>query len=364
MTEEHQALREAVRGLLSGYPTRAALSAPAGYDAALWRRLCGEIGVGGLAVPAEYGGSGASLLEACVVLEELGRSLTPSPMLGVLLAGQALLANGDAGACAGLLPAMCAGDRVVAVTWDGTVTDSGSVDTLLVVADGTLFEVDAGALRHVPSLDLTRRLATVDVPGEAAAGTAQRPAGAGQRSAGAELAGSRVGAAGSAAGASGAVLGAVDVGWLRDVACVALSAEQVGAAARALELTVEYARTRVQFGRPIGSFQVLQHRMAESHVLVEAARSASWTAAEALVAGAPEAGRLAAVAKVWCSETLRTVAADMVQAHGGIAITWEHDAHLYLRRAWASAQLFGSPEDHVDRVAADLGLDLTSGRSR
>jgi len=353
-SEELRALRDAVRGLLSGYPTRAAAESPAGYDAGGWARLCKEIGVAGLAVPEPYGGAGATLRETCVVLEELGRSLTPTPMLGcAVLAGQALLLSGDADACARLLPGICTGDRIVALAWtpatggwdpddpacaataDSRLTgeahfvlDAEAADTLLVAArdgDGpALYEVDAEApgvtRRAASSLDLTRRFGVVqldDVPGHRLRG--------------------------------GSPLSA-----LRDVACVALSAEQLGAASRALELTVEYAKTRVQFGRPIGSFQALQHRLAEAHVRLEAARSAAHAATEALVAGDPDAWARAAVAKVCCTETLQAVAAEMVQIHGGIAITWEHDAHLYLRRAHGSAQLFGAPGTHLDRLTATL----------
>lgn len=118
MTEEREALRSAVRGLLASYPTRAAIGGPAGYDAGLWARLCKEIGVAGLAVPPEYGGAGAGLLETHVVLEELGRRLTPSPMLGAVLAGQALLRSGDLEACERLLPAICTGDVIAAVAFD------------------------------------------------------------------------------------------------------------------------------------------------------------------------------------------------------------------------------------------------------
>jgi len=129
---------------------------------------------------------------------------------------------------------------------------------------------------------------------------------------------------------------------VRDIAIAALCAEQVGAAARALELTVEYTKTRVQFGKPIGSFQALKHRMADLHVLVETARSA---------AGAVHDEVSAAVAKVYCSEAFFTVASEMIQLHGGIAITWEHDAHLYFKRAHGSGQLFGSPQVHLARLA-------------
>jgi alkylation response protein AidB-like acyl-CoA dehydrogenase len=140
----------------------------------------------------------------------------------------------------------------------------------------------------------------------------------------------------------------------RDLACIALSAEQVGAARRALELTVAYTQIRVQFGRPIGSFQALQHRMADLHVLVESARSLSYAAATAAAEGAPDLGLRAAAAKVYCSEAALRVAGEMIQLHGAIGITWEHEAHRYLKRAHGAAQLLGQPSEHVARIAAAL----------
>jgi alkylation response protein AidB-like acyl-CoA dehydrogenase len=138
----------------------------------------------------------------------------------------------------------------------------------------------------------------------------------------------------------------------RDLTCIALSAEQVGAAQRALELTVAYTKDRVQFGRPIGSFQALQHRMADLHVLVESARSLSYAAASAAAEGADGLGLHAAAAKAYCSEALARVAAEMIQLHGAIGITWEHDAHRYFKRAHGSAHLFGRPSEHIARIAA------------
>jgi alkylation response protein AidB-like acyl-CoA dehydrogenase len=139
---------------------------------------------------------------------------------------------------------------------------------------------------------------------------------------------------------------------VRDAACIALSAEQAGAAAAALALTVAYAKVRVQFGRPIGSFQALQHRMAEMHVLVESARSLSYAAAEAAHQGAPDAGLRAAAAKAYCSEALAQVSGEMIQLHGAIGMTWEHVAHRYFKRAHGAAFLLGAPSAHVARVAA------------
>jgi alkylation response protein AidB-like acyl-CoA dehydrogenase len=333
LTEEHRALRDAVRGLLAGYPTRAAAEQPAGYDTGLWQRLCKEIGVAGLAVPETYGGAGATLLESHVVLTEWGRALTPGPMLGCgVLATQALLRAGDDGACARLLPGICAGDLIATVAvCAGTVAGDRltgeahhvldpSSDVLLVAADDALWEVATGfEVQPADVLDPTRRLAVVRFDGVPAR---------------------RIGPLASS--------------WLRDLACVALSAEQIGAAAHAFAATHEYVQQRVQFGRPIGSFQVLQHRLAEAYLRLEAATTASWAAAEAFAAGSPEAATLAAMAKVHCSESLQAITAEMVQMHGGIAITWEHDAHLYLRRAYADAQLFGAPATHLDRLAATL----------
>jgi alkylation response protein AidB-like acyl-CoA dehydrogenase len=350
---ELDALREAVRGLLAKRSVvRAAVETPDGYDPALWSRLCAEIGVAGLAVPESYGGAGASLRETCVVLEELGRTLTPSPLLGsAVLAGAALLGSGDAGACRRLLPGIADGTRLAALAWTPRtghwdpadvacaadrdarlsgeahyVLDGDLADVLLVAArtaDGVgLFEVDpAGPGVHrvrSTTVDLTRRMAAVRLdaaPGRRLGGGDARDVLAG----------------------------------VRDIACVALSAEQAGTAARALEITVAYAKTRTQFGRPIGAFQALQHRMADLHVLVETAGSASYAAVAAL--GTPDLPLRAAVAKVHCSEALMRVAGEMIQLHGGIGITWEHDAHLYFKRAHGAWHLFGRPAEHVARLA-------------
>lgn len=352
LTEERQALREAVRGLLRRHRPQATAASTPGYDQRLWSRLCGEIGVAALAVPHRYGGAGAGLPEAQVVLEELGRGLTPSPMLGsAVLAAQALLLCDDPEARRRLLPGIADGSRLATVAWtgaaggwDGTdvatavtaagrltgaahyVLDGDLADILLVLArdrDGIgLYEVDpaaAGVSRSVSvTMDSTRRLALVDL-----------------RNASARRLGGRF-----------------PVPRLRDIACAALSAEQVGAAATALHSTVTYLKHRVQFGQPIGAFQAVQHRLAELQVLVDSAESASYAAAVAVDGGAPDASLLAAVAKVHCSESLHRVAGEMIQLHGALGITWEHDAHRYFKRAHGAGQLFGAPHRHVARIAA------------
>ncbi|GAB2809517.1 acyl-CoA dehydrogenase family protein [Lentzea nigeriaca] len=328
MTPEQEALRDAVRSLLAKHSdVRAAIETPDGYDKDLWARLC-DIGV--LPIPEQYGGSGAGLAETRVVLEELGRTLTPSPLLASTIAARALLRFNDTGR----LLRRIADGAVATLAWDSVEVTSteafdypevnaashylggtaryvldGDLAEVLLVSDGAwVYEVDLyGVTReHTPTLDQTRRLATIHLTNAPA---------------------TRLGR------------------WspeIRDIALAALAAEQVGAAARALELTVEYTRTRVQFGRPIASFQALKHRMADLHVLVETARSAALAATDEVSA---------AVAKVYCSEAFYKVAAEMIQLHGGIAITWEHDAHLYFKRAHGSAQLFGSPQDHIERLS-------------
>jgi len=353
MTDEQRALRDAVRGLLTKHAdssaVRRAADQPRGYDEALWRRLCDEVGVAALAIPEKFDGAGAGLAETQLVLHELGRTLAPAPLLGsAVLCGQLLVELDDPDACARLLPALAAGTSIAALAWTdgpwtpaetpftvdggaGRATVSGTgrfvldgdiADVLLVVARDTsgvgVYELAPGTVErtHTPTMDPTRRLATITASGVPA---------------------TRIGTGDATAAVEAAVRHAT----------VALAAEQVGAAERILERTVDYTRTRVQFGRPIGSFQALKHRMADLHVLVEAARSAAAAAAGTISAAA---------AHVWCSEALLTVAGECIQLHGGIAITWEHDAHLYFKRAHGSAQLFGQPLAHLPALAAEAGL--------
>ncbi len=347
-TSEQQALRAAVRGLLA--------RPQPDDDGARWQQLCTQIGVAGLAVPERFGGAGAGAAEVHVVQEELGRVLADTPMLGsAVLATEVLLGSGDEAACARLLPGLAGGGQLAALAWttaagrwdpaevacraaagpDGTwsvdgeahyVLDGARASVLLVpaVIDAGigLFEVQPGQPEVTAAagttMDQTRQLATVRLTAAA---------------------GRRIG-------------GMAALERARDLGAIALAAEQAGAAARALEMTVEYTRARVQFGRAIGSFQALQHRMADLHVLVQAARSLSRAAAEAARLDAPDLSLRAATAKAYCSEVLQEVTAEMLQLHGAIAMTWEHDAHLYFKRAHGAALLLGAPSAHVDRIAA------------
>ncbi|HEY0904404.1 MAG TPA: acyl-CoA dehydrogenase family protein [Marmoricola sp.] len=296
-TEEQEELARTVRGLLakrsSSSAVRAAVVTPEGYDTGLWQALCEQVGVAALMVPEKYDGFGATLVETAVVLEELGENLAPAPLLASALTAADLLLHGTEEQKAERLPRIAAGE----------------------VGSFTLGDVVLEPDHHVGTMDQTLRVGRAATPTEPA-------------------------------------------GDVRDVSIALVSALQVGAMQRGLDMTVAYSREREQFGRPIGSFQALKHRMAQMLVRVEASRSASWgaTAAAAAYLADPsedhraDLARLAAVAGAWCSEALDHVAAETVQLHGGIAITWEHDAQLVFKRAHALSQLNGPAHRH--RAAA------------
>jgi alkylation response protein AidB-like acyl-CoA dehydrogenase len=296
-TEEQEELAATVRALLArrsdSAAVRAAVESAEGYDTALWQALCEQVGVAALAIPEAYDGFGASLVETAVVLEELGQNLTPAPLLATTLAAVDLLLHGTEEQKKERLPELAAG----------------------AVVPFTLGRVVLEPAKTTGAMDQTLRLGLAAEPVEPAD----------------------------------------DV---RDISVVLVSALQVGAMQRGLDMTVAYTRERVQFGRPIGSFQALKHRMADMLVLLEASRSASWGATAAAAAyladptGAHRASlrRLAAVAGSYCSDALDRIAAETVQLHGGIAITWEHDAQLLFKRAHALGQLNGPA--HRLRAAA------------
>ncbi|MFQ6229178.1 acyl-CoA dehydrogenase family protein [Nocardia sp. NPDC002869] len=342
ISEEQQELVAAVRGLLAKRDARAgvrkAMDNDLGYDPQLWAQLCEQVGVAALAVPEEFGGFGAGLVESLLVVGELGRTLADVPMLGSAVLGvQAVLLSGDEEACARLLPEVAEGRRTLAVCWasargwddfgvraegetlDGTahyVLDGTVADTLIVVTETGLFEVDPSVdgveRRRVAAMDPSRALSEISFT----ATPARR-------------------------------LGDADpapiIERLHRVAWAAVAAEQVGAAEYCLEATVEYTKSRVQFGRAIGSFQALKHRMADMYVLAESAKSAALAAGFAVAEDAPSAAEDVWAARRQCSESFSTIAAETIQLHGGIAITWEHDAHLYFKRAHGDAELFGVP---------------------
>jgi alkylation response protein AidB-like acyl-CoA dehydrogenase len=351
---------------------RRLMETDAGYDPQVWKQLAGQLGLQGLAIPEEFGGAGATPVELGIAFEEMGRGLLCAPFFSTVgLAAQALLAVGDDQAKREYLPRIADGSLLatVAVTepdgcWDlaavrtsavadsaapgapggsgtstafrldGTkmfVVDGYIAQLLLVVArtdDGLgLFAIDAsdaGVVRTpLPTLDMTRKLARVELSGVPAR---------------------LVSGPGDATAALSRAL---------DLALVALTAEQVGGAQRCLDMAVDYAKIRMQFGRPIGSFQAIKHKCAEMLIEVESAKSAAYHAAGST---ADELGVAAAIAKAYCSEAYFHVAAETIQVHGGIGFTWEHDAHLYFRRAKSSQLLLGDEHYHRERFAALTGI--------
>lgn len=371
-SEAEEELRTAVRSLLASRCDAAAVLARieggAPHDPVLWRVLAADIGAAGLLVPEKLGGQGASHREAAVVLEELGRAAAPVPYLTSAVLATEILLGCDGADCADLLRELAAGRRVCAPalpltlapgaplpapvrdtgagpgggtgpgggpgggtgtrTLSGSVTsvaDAAGADVLLVLADTGLYAVqaDSPGVSRTPlvALDLTRPLATVTLDGAAGTRLAD-PATARAAIAGALL--------------SGAGL---------------LASEQLGLAEWCLAQTVAHLRTRHQFNRPLGSFQALKHRLARLWLDVASARAAARAAADALATGAPDAPLTVAVAQAYCSGVAVKAAEECVQLHGGIGMTWEHPAHLYLKRAKADSLALGTAGHHRGLVA-------------
>lgn len=316
-TEEQRELGLAVRGLLAkrsdSAAVRATMLTASGYDAELWSALCEQVGVAALAIPEEHDGFGATLVETGVVLEELGERLTPTPLLGSAMAAAALRLAGHHEPLGELA---AGGLGALALPGETLVLDARPDALLLeLTGDGSLRRVQ-GAATPEESMDQTLRF------GRLSAETVH---------------GETVG-------------GPVDVEAVAAIRVALTSALQVGAMQRSLDMTVQYSGERVQFGRLIGSFQALKHRMADMLVSVEASRSASWGAIAAAAAyledPTPQNGatavRLARVAGSYCTDAGAHVASELIQLHGGIAITWEHDAHLLFKRLHALGTLNGS----------------------
>lgn len=310
MSEERQLLRETVAALVDKHASpeavRAAMESERGYDEKLWGLLCEQVGAAALVVPEELGGAGGELADAAVVLEELGKALVPTPLLGTTLAELALLAVGDHEPLEGLAE----GTAIGTVAFDADYVINGDVADVVIGTDGeNLARWTTFTATPKSTMDLTRRLSAV-IPGDTT------------------------------------VLGA-DPG-LADTAALLMAAEQIGAASRCLDLTVAYTKDRVQFGRAIGSFQALKHRMADLYVKVSAARA---VVNDAITDPSPTS---ASLARYFASEALSAVTAEAIQLHGGIAITWESDIQLYFKRAHGSAQLLGPPREHLRRLEGQV----------
>ncbi|GGL15097.1 acyl-CoA dehydrogenase family protein [Nocardia jinanensis] len=367
LTEERAELRRTVRGFFEKTSpeetVRRLMDTDSGFDADAWKQMAGQLGLHQLAVPEEFGGAGYTFVELGLALEEAGRALVCMPFFStIVLAANVVLSSNDEQAKKEILPALAGGETTATLAftepsgrWDeagitmratgtGTgwtltgektfVLDGHTADLVLVAARTesgiSLFAVDGDApgLTRSPmhTLDPTRkqaRLVFADVP--------------------ARLIGQE--------GSGGPILAHV-----LDLAAVALATEAVGGAQRCLDMAVEYAKTRVQFGRPIGSFQAIKHKCADLVLEVESARSAAYHALWAAAEDDTQLPVAAAMAKSYCTEAFTQAAADNIQIHGGIGFTWEHPAHLYFRRAKSTELLLGDPAYHRELLVQRLGL--------
>jgi alkylation response protein AidB-like acyl-CoA dehydrogenase len=331
----------------TGERTRAAM-AGSGVDAALWQAFTGELGLAGVAIPEAFGGVGLGMIELAILAEEAGRHTAALPLLASLgLAAPAILAGGNDEQKARLLPRLASGELIAsfaaansdtepgATLSDGILTGAAlhvphgaSADLFVVVAANGVAMVERGApglgITPLTSMDQTRPYARLDFGGVAAEMLADPHA---------------------------ATNAAFTTGWL------ALAADALGGAQACLDRTVAYARERVQFGRAIGSFQAIKHRLADMMVAIEQARSAVYWAACAIDERSSEIAFAIHAAKAFACDTYSHCAGEMIQLHGGIGFTWEHDAHLFFKRARGNASLLGTPDWHREQVAALAGLD-------
>jgi alkylation response protein AidB-like acyl-CoA dehydrogenase len=366
-TEEQEELRKTVRAFMESKSPETAvrelMETEDGFDEAVWKQAAEQLGLQGLAIPEEYGGSGYSFIELGIVLEEMGRALFTAPFFStVVMAGTTLLHSGDENAKKAYLPGIASGETIatLAVTepngkWDesgieATATKSGDgyvingtksfvidghLANLLIVAakapGGTsLFAVEGDAegltRTSLSTMDQTRKQAKLEFNNTPAKLIAN------------EGDGSKI------------------LDRVFDLIVIGLAAEQVGGAQKVLEMAVEYAKVRVQFGRPIGSFQAIKHKCADMLLEVESAKSAAyyglWCASELN----DELPSVASLAKAYCSEAYFHAAAENIQIHGGIGFTWEHPAHLYFKRAKSSELLFGDPTYHREKLAQRIGI--------
>ncbi|GAB2964633.1 acyl-CoA/acyl-ACP dehydrogenase [Amycolatopsis acidiphila] len=358
---EHLELQRTVRRFLTEVSPEARMRADAetaeGWDSGTWRRLCAELELTALAVPERYGGHGFGLTELGIAFAEAGASLLCAPLLSTSLAARAILESGDEEAAGERLPGLAAGTVTGTLAahepgrgWDDPLTRAvrteagwtvtghknwvldGHTAGLFVVSAATdlgpaLFLVDGAApgLRAAPvdTVDPTRKAAALELSAVPA----------------------------TPLGAAGAALRRT-----LDAGLVLLAAEQTGLARRCLDMAGEYARQREQFGRPIGMFQAVKHKLANVLLEVEAATSAMMYALWAADHQPAELPAAAAIAASTCAEAALLAAGENIQVHGGMGVTWEHPAHLYLKRATTSRLLLGDPQQHLERLAVHIGL--------
>jgi alkylation response protein AidB-like acyl-CoA dehydrogenase len=366
-SDEQEELRAIVRQFLDAKSPESAvrelMETESGYDPVVWAQMAEQLGLQSLIVPEAYGGQGYGYVELVVVLEEMGRALLCAPFFStVALAANALLRSGDEAAKAEHLPGIASGETIATVAFSepsGRWDEAGIEATAAPSGDGwaitgtKTFVLDG----HVADLVLVAARTDAGVSLFAVAGDAPGLT----RTALTTMDQTRKQARLELDGVPGTLVGTDGGGWdilssMLDLAAVALAAEQVGGAQRCLDMAVDYAKVRVQFGRPIGSFQAIKHKCADMLLEVESAKSAAyyggWCASELN----DELPAVASLAKAYCSEAYFHAAAENIQIHGGIGFTWEHPAHLYFKRAKSSELLFGDPTYHRELLAQRIGI--------
>ncbi|GAA3534462.1 acyl-CoA dehydrogenase [Aeromicrobium flavum] len=344
-SDVEESLRSSVRGALGRVTDSARVAAlyddPDADTSAVWSAVAGDLGLAGLLVPGEWGGVGAGAREVAVVLEELGRTVAPVPFLESAVIATTALLELESDVVASLADG---GQRgVLVLPWSAragawTATEGGAVTPVAGALGADLFLVptlvggtvqlvlhESATVDPITSLDMSRPLAAVTPTGEG-----------------------RVLAKGDAA------VAAVDAALAAGAAL--LASEQVGLAQWCLETTVEYAKTRVQFARPIGSFQAIKHRLADLYLEVAQAQAAARYAADTLATGDADAPVAQAVAQSYCSDVAVHAAEEALQLHGGIGMTWEHAIHLYLKRAKSDQLALGTPAAHRADLAGLVDL--------
>ena len=371
-TEEQDQLRDAVRRFMETKSdekeVRRLMETAEGYDPELWAQMANELGLQSLHIPEAYGGQGFTFIELGIVLEEMGRALLCSPYFSTVgLATNAILNAGTEEQKSALLPGIAAGETIAALAftepngrWDAsgiTMEAKGSGDA--VTLDGTKMYVIDGHIANTIVVVARQAGSSGEegigfyvVDGDAAGLT---------RTALTTMDQTRKQAKLEFAGVKATSLGDSATGWTAlsktlDQAAVCLANEMVGGAQKVLEMSVEYAKVRVQFGRPIGSFQAIKHKCADMLLEVESAKSAAYYAAWAAAEDNDELPVVASLAKAYCSDAYFHATAENIQIHGGIGFTWEHPAHLYFKRAKSSEILLGDATYHRELLAQRVGI--------
>jgi len=352
-TDEQRELRSVLRAFMEAKSSEEAvrehMAGEIGFDRAVWAQLADQVGALGLAVPEEFGGAGFGLRELGIVFEEAGRTLYTGPLLGTTMASEAILASQDDDAKETYLPRLASG-TIGALGW---LDESGRANAELTHSVGTLsgslsFVVDGGSCEFLVAVDGADSTAyVIDANGPGVSRRTLKTLDETRRQANIEL---------HEAPARALIADEPVLPVVLDRVSVLAASEQVGAAERTLELAVEYAKMREQFGRPIGSFQAIKHKCADMFVQVEAARSAALYGLHTADENPGELPLAAAMANAFCSEAFAFVATENIQVFGGVGFTWEHPAHLYYKRAKSMELLLGSPTSHYERIAQLAGM--------